>query len=96
MSLRSRALMMSSARAGIGVASIFAPSVSARITGYPAEHDNATSRMVGRLFGVRELLLAWLVVDAVRRPEGAMGAPRAPGVAPAAGRTSLAAGRKVT
>ena len=69
MSLRSRALMMSSARAGIGMASIFAPSVSARITGYPAEHDNATARMIGRLFGVRELLLAWLVVDAVRRPE---------------------------
>lgn len=60
---------MSSARAGIGVASIFAPSVSAKVAGYPAEHDNPTARAMARLFGVRELLLAWLVLDALRRPE---------------------------
>ncbi|PZS15378.1 MAG: hypothetical protein DLM57_12945, partial [Pseudonocardiales bacterium] len=61
---------MSSVRAGIGLASIFAPNVSARVVGYPPAHNNPTARMMGRLFGVRELLLAWLVLEAVRDPEG--------------------------
>jgi hypothetical protein len=69
MDRRSQALAMSSIRAGIGLASIFAPGTSARVMGFPAGHDTATARLVGRLFGVRELLLAWLVVDALRGDE---------------------------
>lgn len=64
------AIAMSSVRAGIGLASIFAPAVSARIVGYPPAHDNPTARMMARLFGVRELLLAWLVLDAIGDPGG--------------------------
>lgn len=68
--IRSRALAMASMRAAIGAASILAPSRASRIMGYPAEHDSATARLAGRLFGVRELLLAWLVVEGSGRPEG--------------------------
>ncbi len=70
MTLRRQALLMGAGRAGIGVMSIAAPSLSAKIVGYPAAHDNPTARMMARLFGVRELLLAYLVVDAVRGPDG--------------------------
>lgn len=70
MTLRSRALQMAAGRAGIGVMSIATPSLSAKIVGYPAAHDNPTARMMARLFGVRELLLAYLVIDAVRGPDG--------------------------
>jgi hypothetical protein len=68
--IQSRALAMASVRAAIGAASILAPRRASRIMGYPAEHDSATARLVGRLFGVREVLLAWLVLDASRRPDG--------------------------
>lgn len=64
--VRARALRMATMRAGIGVASICAPSASARIAGFPAAHANPSARLMARLFGVRELLLAWLVFDAVR------------------------------
>lgn len=70
MSLRTRALLMTTVRAGIGVASIAAPRQAAKIASYPVAHDNATARLMAGLFGVRELLLAWLVVDAVRDPNG--------------------------
>lgn len=50
-------------RAAIGVAPIFAPEASARLLGYPSEHDNATSRLMGRLFGVRDIALGVLVVS---------------------------------
>src|SRR4051794_25082784 len=68
--IRSRALAMASVRAVIGAASILAPSRASRLMGYPAEHDSSTARLVGRLFGVREVMLAWLVFDASRRPDG--------------------------
>lgn len=61
---------MAAVRAGIGVMSIATPSLSAKIVGYPGAHDNPTARMMSRLFGVRELLLAYLVIDAVRSPDG--------------------------
>jgi len=70
MSLRSRAVVAASVRGGIGVASILAPKVSSKVAGYPAEHDNPSARLLAGLFGVRELLLAWLVIDAVRSPDG--------------------------
>jgi hypothetical protein len=68
--LRNRAIAMASIRAGIGVASIAAPAFAAKVVGYPAAHDNASAHLMARLFGVRELLLAGMVVDAARRPGG--------------------------
>lgn len=70
LSLRSQALIAASLRGSIGLAAILAPSASAKFAGYPAGQDNPTARLLAGLFGVRELLLAWLVIDAVRRPEG--------------------------
>lgn len=70
LSLRSQALVGASARASIGLASILVPGVAAKAAGYPAEHDTPSARVLAGLFGVRELLLAWLVVDAVRSPDG--------------------------
>lgn len=71
MSVRTPALTLSALRAGIGVASICAPTLAAKVAGYPAEHENPTARMMGRLFGVREVLLAAMVVNAIVRPGGA-------------------------
>jgi hypothetical protein len=68
--VRSRALAMSVIRAGIGAAAIAAPGHAAKIAGYPAAHDNPSAQLMSRLFGVRELVLAWLVIDAARRPGG--------------------------
>jgi hypothetical protein len=70
LSLRHQALTAASARAAIGLASILAPKVSSRIAGYPGDHNNPTARLLAGLFGVRELLLAWLVIDAARDPDG--------------------------
>ncbi|MEP7021596.1 MAG: hypothetical protein ABI808_13165 [Pseudonocardiales bacterium] len=70
MSLRSRAVAGASIRGGIGVASILAPKAASKVGGFPVEHDNPSARVLAGLFGVRELLLAWLVIDAVRRPGG--------------------------
>ncbi|MDP9116726.1 MAG: hypothetical protein M3O28_05610 [Actinomycetota bacterium] len=70
MSLRSRAVLMSTVRAAIGIASIAAPTQAARVAGYPANHDNPTARLMSGLFGVRELLLAWLVIDAAATRDG--------------------------
>src|SRR4051812_30257471 len=68
--IRSKALRLAGARAVIGAASILAPSRAARVMGFPAEHDSSTARLMGRLFGVREIVLAWIVIDASQRPGG--------------------------
>ncbi len=61
---------MSAVRAAIGVASIAAPTVAAKVAGYPGDHNNPTARLMSGLFGVREILLAWLVFDAARTRDG--------------------------
>lgn len=49
----------------IGLAPIAAPQLSSKLLRFPAEHDNATSRLLGRLFGVRDIGLGVLVMYAV-------------------------------
>lgn len=48
-------------RAAFGLLAIVAPGPAARLLGFPAGEDNATARLMGRLFGVRELALATIV-----------------------------------
>jgi hypothetical protein len=53
---------MAGGRIAIGVAALVAPRLAARAFGFPTDHDNATARALGRLFGVRELVLGALVL----------------------------------
>jgi hypothetical protein len=55
--MRSVATAMSAARMGIGVSALLAPGLASRVLGFPRQHDNPTSRLVGRLFAVREIAL---------------------------------------
>jgi len=52
---------MAAGRVAIGAAALFAPSATARLMGFPAEQDNASARLMGRLFGVRDVALGVLV-----------------------------------
>jgi hypothetical protein len=65
--MRSMATGLSAARAAVGVASLLAPGISAQIMGFPKGHDNATARLVGRLFAVREIALAGYTTTQVLR-----------------------------
>ena len=49
-------------RAGVGLGAILAPGVMTRVFGFPPEHDNASTRMVARLFGLREVAMAGLTL----------------------------------
>jgi len=49
----------------IGLAPIAAPQLSSKLLRFPAEHDNATARLMGRFFGVRDIGLGVLVIYAV-------------------------------
>lgn len=53
----------------IGVAPILAPSLASRLLHFPVAHDNPTARLMGRLFGVRDLGLGLLVFYALAHPE---------------------------
>lgn len=50
------------ARVIIGLAPIVAARASSRLLGFPDAHDNATARLMGRLFGVRDIGLGAIVV----------------------------------
>jgi hypothetical protein len=65
--MRKLAMGLSMARAGFGVAAMLAPGISARIMGFPRDQDNATARLIGRLFAVREIALAGLTCALVQR-----------------------------
>lgn len=47
--------LFSAMRVVLGLAPIIAAGPASRLLGFPAEHDNATSRLMGRLFGVRDI-----------------------------------------
>lgn len=49
----------------IGLAPIATPQLSSRLLRFPTEHDNPTARLMGRLFGVRDIGLGVLVMYAV-------------------------------
>lgn len=53
----------------LGLAPFVAAGPSARLLGFPTSHDNPTTRLMGRLFGVRDVGLGVLVFYALRHPE---------------------------
>ncbi|MCA9516665.1 MAG: hypothetical protein KC635_17105 [Myxococcales bacterium] len=60
---------MGVARVLIGIAPLLAPSFSSRLLAFPTAHDNATARLMGRLFGVRDVGLGLLVFYALGHVE---------------------------
>jgi Domain of unknown function (DUF4267) len=52
----------------LGVAPFVAAGPSSRLLGFPAAHDNATARLMGRFFGVRDVGLGVLVFYALLHP----------------------------
>lgn len=60
---------MALGRIAIGVAPFIAAGPASRLLGFPAHHDNATARLMGRFFGVRDIGLGVLVLWALRHPE---------------------------
>lgn len=63
--LRQRALVGAGIRAAFGVATLVAPGPASRLFGFPKAHNNGSARFMARLFGVRELAMAALVVTAL-------------------------------
>jgi hypothetical protein len=53
----------------LGLAPFVAARPSARIMGFPVDHDNPTTRLMARLFGVRDVGLGVLVFYGLRHPE---------------------------
>lgn len=62
---------MGLARIALGLAPFVAAGPSARLLGFPASHDTATARLMGRFFGVRDIGLGVLAFYALRHPEAA-------------------------
>lgn len=65
MSVQSLILLASVGRVLLGFAPIVGASQSARLLGFPEEHDNATARLMARLFGVRDIGLGVIGFAAV-------------------------------
>jgi hypothetical protein len=65
--MRTVATGLSAARAAVGLSILLAPRLSSRVLGFPLDHDNATARFGGRLFGVRELAVAGYTLSQVQR-----------------------------
>lgn len=53
----------------LGLAPFVAAGLSARLLGFPESHDNPTARLMGRLFGVRDIGLGVLVFWGLEHPE---------------------------
>jgi len=62
------AVALAVGRVLIGLAPIVAAGASSRLLGFPAAHDNPTARLMGRLFGVRDVGLGALVVMNLHDP----------------------------
>lgn len=60
---------MALGRIALGIAPFVAAGPASRMLGFPASHDNATSRLMGRLFGVRDVGLGVLALWALQHPE---------------------------
>ena len=60
-SVQQRAGLAAAGRVAIGAAALFAPVRTSRLLGFPQAHDSATARLMGRLFGVRDVALGLLV-----------------------------------
>jgi hypothetical protein len=53
----------------LGLTPFFAARLSARLMGFPLGHDNPTTRLMARLFGVRDVGLGVLVFFGLQHPE---------------------------
>lgn len=53
----------------LGLAPFFAAGPISRLLGFPTDHDNATSRLMARLFGVRDVGLGVLAFYGLEHPE---------------------------
>jgi hypothetical protein len=60
---------MALGRIVIGAAPFVAAGPASRMLGFPQSHDNATARLMGRMFGVRDIGLGVLVLWSLRHPE---------------------------
>ncbi|NVB80886.1 MAG: DUF4267 domain-containing protein [Kofleriaceae bacterium] len=60
---------MALGRIALGLAPFVAAGPSSRMLGFPASHDNPTSRLMGRLFGVRDIGLGVLALWGLHHPE---------------------------
>jgi hypothetical protein len=58
-------------RIALGLAPFVAAGPASRLLGFPTKHDNPTARLMGRLFGVRDIGLGVLAFYAIRHPEAA-------------------------
>jgi hypothetical protein len=56
-------------RVVLGLAPFVAAGPSARLLGFPMQHDTPTTRLMARLFGVRDVGLGVLVFYALGHPE---------------------------
>jgi len=65
--MRSLALGLSATRVAVGAMAILTPRAAVTIMGFPAAQDSATARLVGRLFGTREIALGAYTAALVRR-----------------------------
>jgi hypothetical protein len=52
----------------LGLAPIVAARPASRLLGFPEAHDNATARLMGRLFGVRDIGLGAIVLANLADP----------------------------
>jgi hypothetical protein len=66
--IRTIVTAMGSIRIGIGATALLAPGRSSRMLGFPPEQDTAGARVMGRLFGVRDVALGAMVLDARDNP----------------------------
>lgn len=66
MDVSSLILIFAAMRVVIGLAPIVAARPSLRLLGFPSDHDNATARLMGRLFGVRDIGLGVIAAAGVK------------------------------
>lgn len=62
-------MAMGAMRIALGLAPLFFPGPASRLLGFPKEHDTATARLMGRLFGVRDVGLGLLAFYGAAHPE---------------------------
>lgn len=63
------AWLLAGGRIVIGLAPIVAARATSRLLGFPEAHDNATTRLMARMFGVRDIGLGVLVIAGMRHPK---------------------------
>jgi hypothetical protein len=58
-------------RIALGLSPFLAAGGTSKLLGFPASHDNPTTRLMARLFGVRDIGLGVLAFYAIAHPETA-------------------------